>query len=251
VVEPGKAFVAGVRGTLLRTEDAGATWEPINTHVTVDLNAIHFPDVDTGYVVGGGSVVLLTVDGGSTWTYSTTVESGQGVPLFDVRFHNRTTGWAVGEEGTVMHTNDGGEEWVAQVGCSTGADIRGIAVDLEHLGLWTAASDGSICHSSDAGSSWHLEQESSTTGGTLYSVRVWPGEYPLAFGSQGTLWRYVSSPLHRRPPPHRHHHLRHHPHPPPAPPPLYQFHTRPSPSSLPPSSLSTTATSATKSTSPT
>lgn len=63
-------FAAGQQGTILRSRDAGATWEKIGRGVsTSHFNDVYFINKDSGVVVGGHyeGVVLATTDGGNTW----------------------------------------------------------------------------------------------------------------------------------------------------------------------------------------
>lgn len=55
---------------LYRTTDGGATWSDMsgmNLGLSQNLNAVFFPDAQTGFCVGSGSVIMKTSDGGSTW----------------------------------------------------------------------------------------------------------------------------------------------------------------------------------------
>src|SRR3954452_23277477 len=51
------AFASGDFGTLLRTDDGGATWTGVSTGTTASLRHISIPD-DKTVVVGGGCVLL-------------------------------------------------------------------------------------------------------------------------------------------------------------------------------------------------
>lgn len=63
---------------------------------------IHFPDANTGYLVGDG-IILKTTDAGSTWT-----SLSFGVTLSSVYFTDVNTGYAVGGNGAIIKTSNGG-----------------------------------------------------------------------------------------------------------------------------------------------
>ncbi|MCX6305377.1 MAG: YCF48-related protein [Bacteroidetes bacterium] len=105
-------FAAG-NSTLLKTTDAGATWNVINEGSYIF--AIDFPTPDKGFAVGSNGLILQTTDGGDTWeqhNFPTTDD------LYAVRFYDADTGYAVGGTemitGLVLKTTDGGATWHKQ-----------------------------------------------------------------------------------------------------------------------------------------
>ncbi|MFI5204750.1 MAG: WD40/YVTN/BNR-like repeat-containing protein, partial [Flavobacteriales bacterium] len=75
-------------GHIYRTTNAGTSWTSSQPSTTV-LNDIFFTTTTTGYAVGlsgfGGSLILKTTDGGSTWTPDYTTSFGIGY-LNEIRF---------------------------------------------------------------------------------------------------------------------------------------------------------------------
>lgn len=64
-------IVAGVAGTLLKTNNAGASWTATATTVTGDFQKIRFIDYTTGYAIitsNNKGEVYKTTDGGTKWT---------------------------------------------------------------------------------------------------------------------------------------------------------------------------------------
>ena len=58
----------GSDGTILKTEDGGATWKPRPSGTSVWLESVTFAaDGKTGWIVGQEGAVLKTRDGGDTW----------------------------------------------------------------------------------------------------------------------------------------------------------------------------------------
>src|SRR5438874_8284865 len=61
--EGSSGFAAGDFGTLLRTDDGGATWTGVRTGTTTALTHVSIADPNT-VVVGGGCVLLRSEDAG-------------------------------------------------------------------------------------------------------------------------------------------------------------------------------------------
>src|SRR2546423_3857934 len=83
VVSGRVAWASGSGSTVLRTDDAGATWKKM----TVTSDALDFRDIDaideqTAYVLsignGAASRIYKTVDGGTSWTLQFRNEDRQG-----------------------------------------------------------------------------------------------------------------------------------------------------------------------------
>ncbi len=105
-------FAAG-NSTLLKTTDAGVTWNV--TNVGANIFAIDFPTPGKGFAVGSNGLILQTTDGGAAWeqhNFPTTDD------LFSVHFYDADTGYAVGGTemitGLVLKTTDGGASWHKQ-----------------------------------------------------------------------------------------------------------------------------------------
>ena len=108
-----QGWAVGNKGTLIVTIDGGKTWQARKTHVTADLQSVHFVDTKTGWAVGDFGTVITTTDGGKTWKKQ---ESPWRDTLWSVHFADSKIGWAVGERGKVIATTDGGKTWLKQEG---------------------------------------------------------------------------------------------------------------------------------------
>ena len=161
--------------TLLKTNDAGATWSEQATGETVGLNAIDFVGMDKAWAVGESGVVLYSADGGDTW-------SPRSIPTTDdlraVSFVDADTGWAtavrpvhwdyVGYENnwvaTLWHTTDAGRTWGTQPlpagasilhGLQFVDDDRGWAVGARYIGDDTRPEHRMVIyHTSNGGQTW-------------------------------------------------------------------------------------------------
>ena len=138
-------YAAGVDGTIVATNDGGASWTardaPLNRATSASaagaqvgepgqrehITGITFVDALTGHFVTLDGSVLSTADGGATWARrslpppsgipSTKRPDGSFPPSWQfnaVHFVDRDHGWAVGPEGMILATTDAGRTWAYQ-----------------------------------------------------------------------------------------------------------------------------------------
>jgi photosystem II stability/assembly factor-like uncharacterized protein len=127
-INPTTGWLAGATGkqesVVLKTTDAGASWEVAKVNFKQVPTAIFFVDENHGWLAGvplvkddeeealeiGPSDLLMTSDGGKTWQSQRRLPVG----LNDIQFVDRTTGWVVGQRGAIYKTTDSGRTWDAQ-----------------------------------------------------------------------------------------------------------------------------------------
>ncbi|MGD8780325.1 MAG: YCF48-related protein [Ignavibacteria bacterium] len=110
-----KGFIVGQNGNVNVTDNGGETWNSKNIQtsgsaaylnkitVSEDLNSVFFMDSDNGIIVGDNGTLLLTSDGGETWSveYAGTTEN-----LIDVFSNDEGIVFICGENGTVITNNE-------------------------------------------------------------------------------------------------------------------------------------------------
>ncbi|MCY1512611.1 Ycf48-like protein [compost metagenome] len=149
VTRAGARLVAvGQRGHVLYSDDEGKSWQQASVPVSVDLLAVQFPTPTHGWAVGHSGVVLVSVDGGRTWTRQLDgrevvrllqhnyvdrppaefagdadalatfqdsmrrlVADGPDKPFHDLWFDDEKTGYVVGPFNLILRTEDGGKSW--------------------------------------------------------------------------------------------------------------------------------------------
>lgn len=62
-----RVVVAGERGIILYSDDAGKNWVQSDVPVSVTLTSLYFVNARTGWAVGHDGVVLRSVNGGKSW----------------------------------------------------------------------------------------------------------------------------------------------------------------------------------------
>ncbi|MFI5316136.1 MAG: WD40/YVTN/BNR-like repeat-containing protein [Myxococcota bacterium] len=102
----GKTGVAvGLAGTILRSSDGGATWDPVKTAFTQDLFGVGGSGARV-VVTGEGGLLAVSSDGGLT--FAPAESPPLPVPLNDVDFADESHVFAVGPRGLVLRSSDGG-----------------------------------------------------------------------------------------------------------------------------------------------
>ncbi|HEV8152428.1 MAG TPA: hypothetical protein VGP78_05825 [Solirubrobacteraceae bacterium] len=158
----GRGYAAGDFGTLLRTDDGGATWSGLLAGTHTGLTEVQAIDGDSLFA-GGGCVARRSDDGGQTFVRVafTPVESSCREQLAAGWFVDERTGYLVLTDGTVLRTDDDGQTFSqrtalpgtrAQGGQARPADIVFLTPDT---GI-AATSDGRLHRTTDGGTSWAL-----------------------------------------------------------------------------------------------
>jgi photosystem II stability/assembly factor-like uncharacterized protein len=101
-------YVCGNGGIILKTQDAGLTWDPLNSGTTHYLESIYFIDANTGCAAGEHGTILKTTNGGLTWTEKV---SGVYDILSSIIFTDPEIGYLCSNYGDIFRTLDAGETW--------------------------------------------------------------------------------------------------------------------------------------------
>ncbi|GAA1708974.1 WD40/YVTN/BNR-like repeat-containing protein [Fodinicola feengrottensis] len=189
------AWVAGVKGTVLRTTDGGQHWLNVSPP---DAAALEFRDVEasdsrhaTALAIGDGdaSRIYSTSDGGAHWTRTFTNDDPKA--FYDcLTFFDTRRGLALSDpvdgKFRILSTVDGGRTWkvqstdgmpAAQTGEFAFAASGTCLVSSGPFDAWFATGGGTasrVFHSTDGGRRWHAVDTPIPVGATA-------GIYSLAF----------------------------------------------------------------------
>lgn len=137
------------------------------------------------WAVGHDAVILHSGDAGATWVRQHALAAEEDMPLLDVYFADARRGLAVGAYGLALVTDDGGVHW------------RRVEVDAEerHLNaiaaagadLYVAAEFGVVFVSRDGGATWSVSP--TPYDGSLFGALALDGGAVLVFGLRGHVFR--------------------------------------------------------------
>ena len=189
-----RGYAAGDFGTLLRTDDGGATWQGVATGFTVDLRRVRViaPDV---VVIGGGCALRRSDDGGATfrrlpWTASDTRCSS---PVSSFSFPSRTTGYLALQNGNLLRTLYSGRTWrrrtavpgTAVTAAASKVAPRDVVFVTGDLGF-AVTSAGTMFRTRDGGGTW---EPVLAAGAALDALSFADAATGYAVGARSTLLR--------------------------------------------------------------
>jgi len=115
---------------------------------------LSFVDQQQGWMVGFGSDVYHTKDGGNNWQKQPTPAKAK---LNAVYFVDSEHGWAVGDRGTVLQTSDGGKRWRLCPRRPTKANLLDVFFyDASHG--WAVGDLSTFLKTTDGGVTWQVSQ---------------------------------------------------------------------------------------------
>ncbi|EHP41077.1 transporter [Cupriavidus basilensis OR16] len=222
VASSGTGVVAvGERGTVVLSDNGRAPWRHATTPTDVTLTAVRFATPLKGWAIGHAGVVLVTIDGGKTWTRQLDgqaaarlvlaaagpaqssegeeqrrrrelarqlVEDGPDKPFLDLYVVDEDTVMVVGAYNLAFRTTDGGKHWVPwQDRIPNPKSLHLYGVAGAGRDLYIAGEKGTLLHSADGGESFGTLQ--SPYSGTFFGVLVQPDGSVIAYGLRGNSYR--------------------------------------------------------------
>ena len=163
--------------------------------------AVAMPNTTTAFAVGTGGGIIMSKDGGQTWSWLSDTASFTTNDLYGVYFASAQNGWVVGENGLVLSTTNGGTSWTTT--SALGASNLRAVYFLDDTHGFAVGDYGIIVSTSNAGLTWAAVTQT-FVGNTLYAIGgVLPGAlyavgsagYMLESPDSGKTWGQVASPV--------------------------------------------------------
>ncbi len=184
-----RLVVVGDRGHILYSDDQGKTWVQAKVPTRQLLTAVYFVDDRHGWAVGHDAQILVSSDGGASWSKQFE-DLKREAPLLDVWFKDLSTGIAVGAYGALLQTTDGGRHWEdigVRLDNQDQYHLNGIA-HVKDAGLFIVGEMGSMFRSADDGQTWE-KLEGPYQGSLFGAVGTAQPSTLLVYGLRGNLFR--------------------------------------------------------------
>ncbi len=144
-------WIVGEYGTLLRTNNSGATWDTIPMNREDTFYSVHFINAQTGWIGGANGLLLKSTDGGVSWGQQYVPITGD---VLKIQFLNENMGYAFGD-GQLYKTADGGDPWVRVAVPVTNPVVDLTFVDADYGWI---TSNNQIFKTMNGGTSWVLQK---------------------------------------------------------------------------------------------
>jgi len=180
-------WAVGNNGRVIRSDNAGADWRIQETGTKNHLQSIAAWDSDAAIVVGDLATVLITDDGGASWTRIPVEVREWGDQLLQVQIdHARGQAWITGTMGTVFRSVDRGRSWTM---AHETEDLAWNGITVTESGrIWVVGEFGRLQRSDDDGATWE-EIEAPTMGSSLMAIAFADPQNGMAVGLSGVVVR--------------------------------------------------------------
>ena len=195
-----RGYAVGSGGTIVRTDDAGATWSGLRTGLTSALTDLSVPAPDT-LVAGGGCVARRSTDGGATLSRLRFASSDTRCrsPLAALAFLSGDVGYLATEDGNVQLTGDGGQSFAGRTAIpgtsAAGGQAKPTSLVFVNATTGFATTDGGrLFQTGDAGVTWTQRASRGAPFNDLVfadattAYAVGPGSAIFASTDGGTSW---------------------------------------------------------------
>ncbi|MHC1773962.1 MAG: YCF48-related protein [Lentimicrobium sp.] len=141
-------YVVGGKGTIMKTQDGGETWNVIPPVMYRNFRFVWFCSTDTGYVTSDSGTLFKTTNGGYSWSQ---LQTGTTDEINDICFIDEQTGFIATDNGKLLKTSNGGVTW--QIKISANWEITSVSFANESRGIATSRA-GKYYLTNDGGNSW-------------------------------------------------------------------------------------------------
>jgi photosystem II stability/assembly factor-like uncharacterized protein len=145
-------WAVGRGGKVIKSEDTGRHWSIQSSSTSNHLQSIASKDSNIAIAVGDLGTIIITQNGGETWSTSSADFRDYGDQLLRVYFDPKGEAWITGSMGTILHSLDNGQTWTMR---HEEEDLawNGIARTPDGT-LWIVGEFGAVKSSKDNGETW-------------------------------------------------------------------------------------------------
>jgi len=199
-VDNSNGYAVGDHGWVLRTSNAGLLWDRVPPQIPIadtltTLNAVDFTNNGSvGLVVGNGGLILMTTDGGVTWSVQANADTND---LFGVTIPKAGTGnvaYACGATGRILKGDltVSPSTWTIQTS-GTVESLRAILSPNSDILGFAVGDNGALVRTADGGATpWAAPTKPAGTPALKSLCSDAGGANFFASGSAGTVWSAAS-----------------------------------------------------------
>ncbi|HNW59643.1 MAG TPA: YCF48-related protein [bacterium] len=179
-------YAVGKQGTIVRSDDQGASWQARASGVTTELHALVFFNADSGVIVGAKGTILRTRDGGDSFQQ---LPSPDTTSYYAIYGFDQNTLLIAGANGAIRQSYNGGDTWEVRDSHTTAALYTIASNGIDYT--YAAGAGGALVRSLDGGSTWSAWSWAAS--GTTIRALAFPGEnIGLAVGDLGRVYRSLT-----------------------------------------------------------
>ena len=179
-------YIVGSGGKIYKTSNGGTAWSLLTSGTTTKLTCVQFLNATTGYAIGG-TVMLKTINSGSSWTSTTVPSAGLNTVAKGIYFTSTSNGVIYGSyqffNGWINHTSNGGTTWSLPVNTYPGV-INDVFFTSTTVG-YAVGNAGGIYKTTNGGSSWLIKTSGYT--GNLNAIHFVNSTTGFAVGDSGVV----------------------------------------------------------------
>ncbi|MGB0889033.1 MAG: WD40/YVTN/BNR-like repeat-containing protein [Solirubrobacterales bacterium] len=108
LVNPSRGIAVGATGTIVSTDDTGATWTQINGGVAGEFSRISALSPNNAVITGRNGALAHSTDGGRSWR---PVNVSTSAEVVDAAFVGVSRGYVLDGVGAVLRTDNAGSSW--------------------------------------------------------------------------------------------------------------------------------------------
>jgi len=183
-------YAVGNNGTFIKYN--GSAWSTVNINFSQDMHGVFFLDASTGWISGDWGRIMMTTNGGSSWTNQVTNATYSNL-FYDLYMLSPTEGWAVGTSGKVLKFD--GSNW-ANISNPASADLYSVYFSSSSNGFMTGKNSAVYQYN---GSSWSQHNTALPDNGFhVYDVHIVNNNLAYAattpgLGGAGIILKYNGS----------------------------------------------------------
>ncbi len=201
IVQAQIGYAVGAGGTILKSQDNGATWSPQTSGVSNQLRKVYALTANDVWALGDGATLLHTTNGGANWTSIPSSTTGGISNFWSGAVLDANNVKIVGTSTNNFHyTSNGGTSWSGPTTGYSGANMLATKFLDVNTG-WVAGIARDIRKTTDGGATW-VSQLSTVGGQDLYAIDATDSQHLWAAGQNhviyystngGTSWTAISN----------------------------------------------------------